>query len=121
MLRNLQFALCFSLISGAAQASAPEVVAATAHRVGMGWRIDVTLKHPDTGWDHYADSWEVLDASGKLLATRTLMHPHVDEQPFTRSLINVMLPDGTRQIFIRAHCSQGPWSKPTTEIDIAPK
>jgi hypothetical protein len=121
MLRTLQTTLCLALLSGTASAGAPDVISATAHRVGMGWRIDVTLKHPDTGWDHYADSWEVLDSANNLLATRKLMHPHVDEQPFTRSLLNVMLPDGTRQIFIRAHCSTGSWSKPTTEIDIAPK
>ena len=106
----LSLALLFNLAAPALRADPPEIVKAEAHRVGMGWRIDVTLLHADTGWDHYADGWEVVDAAGNRLGYRELMHPHVDEQPFTRSLINVMLPDGIREIFIRAHCSKGGWS-----------
>ena len=98
-----------ALLPAAGLADSPEIVAATAERVGMGWRIDVTLKHPDTGWDHYADAWEVLNAKGKVIAVRELMHPHVEEQPFTRSLINVMLPDGIQDIFIRGRCSEEGW------------
>ena len=100
----LSLALSLILFTGA-RADMPEILEATAHRGGMGWRIDVTLKHPDTGWDHYADGWEILDKNGKRLGYRELMHPHVEEQPFTRALVNVMLPDGTREIFIRASCS----------------
>ena len=43
----------------------------------------VTVQHADTGWDHYADAWEVLAPDGTVLGTRTLLHPHTDEQPFT--------------------------------------
>jgi hypothetical protein len=28
---------------------------------GEVWTVDVTLKHDDTGWDHYADNWRVVD------------------------------------------------------------
>lgn len=50
------------------------------------YRIDVTLEHADEGWDHYANRWDVLDQQGKVIGSRTLHHPHVNEQPFTRSL-----------------------------------
>ena len=90
-------------------ADAPEIVSVSAERSGMGWRIDVTIRHNDTGWDHYADGWEILDANGKRLGLRKLMHPHVDEQPFTRSLRSVMVPDGTEVIYIRARCSTDGW------------
>ena len=53
---------------------------------GESFRIGATLKHDDSGWDHYANAWDVLDQNGNLLGTRVLYHPHVDEQPFTRSL-----------------------------------
>jgi hypothetical protein len=36
------------------------------------WRFDVTLAHGDTGWDHYADRWEVLSPAGEVLGTRVL-------------------------------------------------
>ena len=38
-------------------------------------------------------------------ATRTLLHPHVDEQPFTRSLTGITIPEGTDEVVVRAHDS----------------
>ena len=67
------------------------------------YRFDVTLSHADEGWDHYANQWQVLTADGVLLGTRTLAHPHVDEQPFTRSLSGVKVPKnlGITQVLVR--------------------
>jgi len=86
-----------------------EVEAVRATRAGDTWRFDVTLRHPDTGWDHYADGWEVFDAEGNRLGYRKLHHPHVDEQPFTRSLSGVTIPDGITEVYVHAHCSQDGW------------
>ncbi len=66
------------------------------------YRFDVTLLHDDQGWDHYANRWEILDDKGNILATRTLYHPHVNEQPFTRSL-STTLPENIKNIIIRGH------------------
>ncbi len=71
----------------------------------QGYRFDVTLRHADSGWDHYADAWEVLAPDGGLLAKRVLVHPHVNEQPFTRSLGGVKVPAGIDRVRIRAHDS----------------
>ncbi len=65
----------------------------------------VTVEHADEGWEHYADAFEVLDLDGNVLARRTLWHPHVDEQPFTRALQGVTIPDGIHEVIIRAHDS----------------
>ena len=65
------------------------------------YRFDVTLLHADTGWDHYANKWEVVAPDGTVLGTRVLAHPHVDEQPFTRSLGGVEIPAGVDQVTIR--------------------
>jgi len=35
--------------------------------------------------------------------TRTLLHPHVDEQPFTRSQSGIAIPAGVDQVRVRAH------------------
>ena len=72
---------------------------------GETYRFDVTVEHADEGWDHYADRWDALDDAGAVLASRKLLHPHVDEQPFTRSLSGVSLPQGITHITIRAHDS----------------
>jgi len=102
----------------AALADPPRIVEVTATHASMGWRFDVSLGHPDTGWDHYADGWEVVDATGNRLGYRELFHPHVDEQPFTRSLSNVMVPDGTTEVFIRASCSREGWSEQVFRVPL---
>lgn len=105
--------------STAALAEPPKITKVEATRAGMGWRVDVTVKHPDTGWEHFADGWALLDEAGNQIAFRELMHPHVEEQPFTRSLRNVMVPDGTTTIWVRARCSTDGWSTERTEVTLS--
>lgn len=94
----MRLALALICASTTAWADAP-VVDAVVVRDG---RFDVTISHPDTGWDHYADGWAVEDAQGNQLGLRVLAHPHETEQPFTRSLtIAGPLPD---RVFVRARC-----------------
>lgn len=93
-----------------ALADPPEIVAATAWPSGAGWTFDVTLRHPDTGWDHYADAWAVHAPDGTLLGLRVLLHPHETEQPFTRSLSGIAIPDGLAEVEIRARCLVDGWS-----------
>ncbi|MBT8411456.1 MAG: hypothetical protein KJP02_06640 [Octadecabacter sp.] len=72
-------------------------------------RFSVTLSHPDTGWDHYADGWRVELADGTVLGTRELAHPHVNEQPFTRSA-TITMPEGVREVFVRTSCNVDGWA-----------
>lgn len=89
-----------------AVAGEADVVGATIAKSGNGtFTISATLKHADTGWDHYADGWDVVAPDGTVLGTRKLLHPHVDKQPFTRSLSGVAIPDGTEFVTIRARDS----------------
>jgi len=67
------------------------------------YQFKVTVSHDDEGWEHYADKWDVLTPDGKILGSRTLFHPHVEEQPFTRSLVGVRVPEGVHQVTVRAH------------------
>ncbi len=69
------------------------------------YRFSVTIRHADEGWDHYADSFEILAPDGTILGTRVLVHPHVTEQPFTRSLGAVAVPSDVSEVTIRAHDS----------------
>ena len=71
--------------------------------VANTFSFSVTVKHGDTGWDHYADRWEILDSKGNILGTRVLFHPHVEEQPFTRSLSGLKIPTVINSVTIRAH------------------
>ena len=74
------------------------------------WTFHVTVSHPDTGWDDYADGWDVLTPDGTVLKpdpespfTRLLLHPHVDEQPFTRNQSAIAIPEGVTEVRVRAH------------------
>ena len=82
------------------------------------FRFDVTLEHADTGWDHYADGWEVMSPAGDVLGKRVLAHPHVDEQPFTRSLSGVRIPQGVNTVTIRAHDSVHGYNNEMFEVDL---
>jgi hypothetical protein len=78
----------------------------------------VTLEHNDQGWHHYANQWDVMTLDDQLLGSRVLYHPHENEQPFTRSLSGVMIPEGVRQVKIRARDSEHGYSKQEVLVDI---
>jgi hypothetical protein len=79
-----------------------------------GWGFDVTLAHADTGWDDYADGWRVETPDGTILGERPLLHPHVDEQPFTRALSGVTIPEEITDVVIRARTSVEGWADETS-------
>jgi hypothetical protein len=102
-----------------ARAGEVEIVHASFRHSSPGiWSVEVTLKHADSGWEHYADAWRVVAANGTVLATRTLYHPHVNEQPFTRGLAGVAIPEATQTVFIEAHDKVHGWSPKRLPIDL---
>ena len=119
-MRNIVLAFLLTLAMTASPVfSAPPVIEAVEARGGAaGWSFSVTLSHPDTGWDHYADGWQILDADGTVLGHRMLAHPHVHEQPFTRSLGGVDIPAGTSLVFIQAHCLVDGWGEQLFEVGL---
>ena len=110
--------LFLALLATPAVADPPVIEAASATRSGTSWTFSVTLSHPDTGWDDYADGWRVLSLDGTELGLRVLYHPHVEEQPFTRTLSGVVLPDGTNAVLIEARDSVGGWSGETFRLTL---
>ncbi|MFK7891625.1 MAG: hypothetical protein AB8B63_12495 [Granulosicoccus sp.] len=91
--------------SGHSMAGKADVINASVVLLSDGrYRIDATVKHADTGWEHYANRWEVLAEDGSVLGLRELAHPHVNEQPFTRSL-TLSLPAGITRVTLRANDS----------------
>lgn len=74
------------------------------------WTFHVTVAHPDTGWEDYADGWDVVLPDGTVILpnpndpfTRLLLHPHETEQPFTRSQSNIMIAEEVTAVTVRAH------------------
>ena len=109
--------LAGTLASTGARAGEADVVAADATQSPDGtWRFTVTVRHGDTGWDHYANAWEVLGPDGTVLGRRELLHPHENEQPFTRSLSGVQIPESVDRVTIRARDSVHEYGGATLEI-----
>lgn len=86
-----------------------DVVGVEVRSGSDGYTFDVTVASGDTGWDKYADAWEVRLDDGTVVGTRQLTHPHVEEQPFTRSLSGVTVPGGTHQVVVAARDSVEGW------------
>lgn len=93
-----------AVASDKAFAGEADVISAEAKRQSDGsYTVSATIRHGDEGWGHYADRFDVLTPDGTVIGKRVLAHPHVEEQPFTRSLSGVSVPDGVGKIRVRAN------------------
>lgn len=117
-IRAMRYLILSALLATPAFADPSVIENVSARQTGETWRFDVTIRHPDTGWDHYADGWRVLDMNGQELGMRVLHHPHETEQPFTRSLGGVVIPDGVSQVQIQARCNVDGWNAETTLVPL---
>ena len=73
------------------------------------YSLSVTISSPDIGCESYADRWEAISEEGELLTRLVLLHAHVEEQPFTRSVGGLNVQPGDT-VIIRAHMSVGGYS-----------
>ncbi len=122
MMKKLFLTLLFILPASFLHAGETDVINVIFSRSsGTVFNFKVTIRHADTGWDHYADAFEIFDMSGALLAKRTLYHPHVKEQPFTRSITDVKIPESVKRVMIKAHCSVHEYGGKVIVVDIRKK
>lgn len=101
-----------------AQAGTVEVVHTEFVQRHNAWDVTTTLRHADTGWEHYADAWRIVSESGEVFGTRILYHPHVDEQPFSRSLNHVVIPSETTIVYVEAHDKVHGWSPQRLRVNL---
>ncbi|WP_420645328.1 hypothetical protein [Candidatus Leptofilum sp.] len=88
-----------------------DVLYVSARETAVGlWTFSAEVAHPDTGWEDYADGWDVVLPDGTVAKanpddpfTRLLLHPHETEQPFTRSQSNIPIPPEVTTVTVRAH------------------
>ena len=89
------------------------------------WTFHVTVEHKDVNWYDYADGWDVVLPNGDVvkpdpfsLFTRALRHPHVDEQPFTRTQKGIEIPEGVDTVTVRAHDKKDQWGGQEVTVDL---
>ncbi len=109
----------------AGKANADVVFVKAALEDGDTWTFHVTVAHPDTGWEDYADGWDVVLPDGTVVKpnpddpfTRLLLHPHETEQPFTRSQSNIEIPPDVTVVTVRAHDLVAGWGGQEIMVDL---
>ena len=85
------------------------------------WCFGTSVRHNDEGWNHYADGWEVIDLEGNQIGYRKLHHPHVNEQPFTRSQCNIKIPTEISKVIVRAKCNKHGFGGKAMVVDLSNK
>lgn len=107
-----------AFLSTQAGAHDASIVDATMRGASGDSTFSVTIAHEETGWDDYADGWRIELEDGTILGTRVLYHPHQNEQPFTRSLSGVSVPNGASVVFVRARTLKDGWSPDRFRLDL---
>lgn len=99
----------------------PNVIEVSFEREGNGpYSFDVTISSPYDTPERYADAWRVVGLDGTVYGTRELTHDHQFEQPFTRSLAGVEIPDGVGELLVEARDSVHGWGGGTVDIRLDP-
>ena len=97
----------------------PDVVAVTVSGgASGGLRFDVTISSPYDTPQRYADAWRVVGIDGTVFGVRELLHDHAGEQPFTRSLDGVEIPDGVDVVIVEARDQLNGWGGEAMEVTI---
>ncbi len=82
-------------------AAFPDILAAQLTRNADGsFDLAVTISSPYDTPQRYADGWRVLAPDGAVLGEHTLLHDHANEQPFTRTQPNVIIPSDVLTVTI---------------------
>jgi len=115
MLSKIGLAIVAIAMTGVsvAKADEPQVVDVTITKESFWGKrtFKVSVLHDDTGTEHYATEYQVHTLDGKLITNRVLLHPHVNEQPFTRDTSG-KIPEGITEVLVRARDKVHGFGKP---------
>lgn len=121
IVRQIASVALLGAMSGAVLAGEVEIVHTHFSAQNGRWSVETTLRHADSGWDHYADRWRVVSPKGKVLGDRILYHPHENEQPFTRGQSGIEIPAGMTTVYVEAHDKVHGWSSQRVRVDLTQK
>ena len=97
----------------------PDIIDATAEQTNLGWAFAVTVSSPYDSAARYADAWRIVGPDGAVYGTRELAHDHAAEQPFTRSLQAVEIPEGVDVVVIEGRDQANGWGGGTFELTLS--
>ena len=96
----------------------PDILDVVVTPQGDTFRFDVTVSSPYDTPERYADAWRVVAPDGTELGVRELTHDHAAEQPFTRSLTDVVIPPDVTEVTVEGRDLVNGWGGGTSTVTI---
>lgn len=97
----------------------PDVVGVDVHAADANrYSFAVTISSPYDSPERYADAFRVLTPGGETLGVRELLHHHANEQPFTRSLDNVTVPEDVQRVVVEGRDLEYGYGGATMAVDL---
>lgn len=97
----------------------PDVLAVELRPTGDGtFDVTVTISSPYDTPARYADGWRVLDETGSVLGTHTLLHDHAAEQPFSRTQPGLHIPDDIRRVTVQGRDQANGYGGQTFTVEV---
>ncbi len=126
-----RFAIAFILLGATALAACgdddaasapgqqfPDIVDVAVTPEGDTFRFDVTVSSPYDTPERYASAWRIVAPDGTELGVRELTHDHATEQPFTRSLSDVVIPPEVTSVTVEGRDLVNGWGGGTKTMTI---
>ncbi|TCS43676.1 hypothetical protein [Reinekea marinisedimentorum] len=102
----------------AAEQQYPDVIEVVIIPTGTSYTFNVTLSSPYDSASRYADAFRVMSANGEVYGVRELLHDHAYEQPFTRALRQVEIPQGVAEVIVEGRDQKYGWGGKTVTISL---
>ncbi len=96
----------------------PDIVDVAVTAQGDTYRFDVTVSSPYDTPERYADAWRIVAPDGTEVGVRELTHDHATEQPFTRSLSDVVIPPDVTSVTVEGRDLVNGWGGATMTVTI---
>lgn len=102
----------------AAEQQFPNVVDVVIIPSGESYTFNVTLSSPYDSASRYADAFRVMSADGDVYGVRELLHDHAYEQPFTRALRQVFIPENVTEVIVQGRDQKYGWGGETKTLTL---
>lgn len=96
----------------------PDVVDVSVSGDDSIYNFVVTMSSPYDSPERYADAWRVIGDDGQVYGVRELLHDHANEQPFTRSLEGVEIPEGVSSVTVQGRDQVYGWGGGVVEVNL---
>ena len=96
----------------------PDIVDVSVTASDTTYNFVVTMSAPYDGPKRFADAWRVIGDDGVVYGVLELLHDHATEQPFTRSLADIEIPNSVRSVTIEGRDQVYGWGGNTVEVSL---